>query len=263
MPSRRRTGPGTQRPRGRVEVIRSEAGSPGPDRDLLVYVPPSYSATDRHYPVLYMQDGQNLFDPALSYAGSWRVDLAMDRAAARGLEGIIVGVPNAGEERISEYDPFSGPGNHAPGGERYLDHLVGSTKPLVDRRFRTLPGSESTGIAGSSMGGLISLFAFFQRTEVFGVAGALSPSLWLADRSIFEVAETAPFRPGRVYLDVGGREGAEALADVRRLRDLLQAKGFRPGKDLRYVEDRSGTHHESAWGRRFRSALTFLLCPVG
>ena len=263
MPSRRRTSPGTPRLRGRVEVIRSEGGSAGPDRDLLVYLPPSYAATERSYPVLYMQDGQNLFDPALSYAGSWRVDLAMNRAAARGLEGIIVGVPNAGDERIGEYNPFTSPGDRTARGERYLDHLVGSVKPLVDQRFRTLPGSESTGIAGSSMGGLISLFAFFQRPQIFGVVGALSPSLWFADRRIFKIAERAPFRPGKVYLDVGGREGAEAVADVRRLRDLLQAKGFRPGEELRYVEDRSGTHQESAWGRRFRSALTFLLCPVG
>jgi len=249
--------------RGRVEVVRPEPGLPAPNRDLFVYLPPSYSTDDRRYPVLYMQDGQNLFDPALSYAGSWCVDRAMDRAAGRGVEGIVVGVPNAGDQRIAEYNPFAGPRNRGGQGERYLDYLVGSVKPLVDERFRTLAGRDSAGIVGSSMGALISLFAFFQHSEVFGIVGALSPSLWIADRRIFKVAERVSFDRGRIYLDVGLLEGADALADVRRLRDVLQAKGFRSGRELRYVEDRSGTHHESAWGRRLRRALPFLLSHDG
>jgi len=209
-----------------------------------------------------MQDGQNLFDPALSYAGSWCVDLALNRAAQRGLEAIAVGVPNLGEERIAEYNPFPGPGSADAQGESYLDYLVGSVKQLVDRTFRTLPGRESTGIVGSSMGGLISLFAFFRRPEIFGIVGALSPSLWFADRAIFDVAKTAPFRAGKVYLDVGRREGPPTVADTRTLRDLLEAKGYQRDRDLRYVEDKSGTHQESAWRRRFRSAVAFLLSPA-
>jgi len=174
-----------------------------------------------------------------------------------------VGVPNAGDERIGEYNPFGGSGSRAGRGARYLTYLIGSVKPLVDDRFRTLPGRDATGIAGSSMGALISLFAFFQRPEIFGIVGALSPSLWFADRGIFKLAESVPFRSGKVYLDVGCQEGAEALSDARRLRDVLRAKGFRSGRELRYVEDRSGTHHESAWGRRFRAALPFLLSLAG
>ncbi len=250
-------------PRGRGEVVRLDARLSAAARDLFVYLPPSYFTTDRRYPVLYMQDGQNLFDPALSYAGSWCVDRAMDRAARRGVEGIVVGVPNAGDQRIAEYNPFGRRGNRAGQGKRYLDRLVGSVKPLVDERFRTLAGRDSTGIVGSSMGALISLFAFFRRPDVFGIVGALSPSLWFADRRIFEVAERFPLCPGRIYLDVGLQEGAESVADVRRLRDVLQAKGFRAGQELRYREDRSGTHHESAWGRRLRTALPFLLTIGG
>jgi len=242
-------------------VIRPVGARP-PGRELFVYLPPSYAATDRSYPVLYMQDGQNLFDPALSYAGSWCVDLALNRAAQRGLEAIAVGVPNAGEERIAEYNPFPGPGSPDAQGESYLGYLVGSVKQLVDRSFRTLPGRESTGIVGSSMGGLISLFAFFRRPEIFGIVGALSPSLWFADRAIFDVAKTAPFRAGKVYLDVGRREGPPTVADTRTLRDLLEAKGYQRDRDLRYVEDKSGTHQESAWRRRFRSAVAFLLSPA-
>jgi predicted alpha/beta superfamily hydrolase len=206
-----------------------------------------------------MQDGQNLFDPEASFAGSWRVDLAMNWAAARGLEGIVVGVPNAGEARIAEYSPFDDPeGGPGRGGE-YVSHLAETIKPWIDRRFRTLPQRETTGVAGSSMGGLISLFAFFARPDVFGIVGALSPSLWLAESAILGLLQTAPSEPGRLYLDVGRREGAETVENARRLRDLLGAKGYVEGAHLRYVEDRAGKHEEAAWGRRFRAALPFLL----
>jgi len=251
--------PREKRPQGRIERVPVGPESPGLDRELVVYLPPSYGDTDRRYPVLYMQDGQNLFDPEASFAGSWRVDLAMNRAAARGLEGIVVGVPNGGEHRIAEYSPFDdregGPGR----GGAYVNHLVGTIKPLVDARFRTLPRRETTGVAGSSMGGLISLFAFFVRPDVFGILGALSPSLWFAERAIFGLLDPAPFHPGRLYLDVGRLEGPETLENARRLRDLLLAKGYVPGVQLRYLEDRAGKHEEAAWGRRFRAALPFLL----
>ena len=186
--------PTRRRPQGRVERVPA-AESPGLDRDLAVYLPPSYGKTDRRYPVLYMQDGQNLFDPEASFAGSWRVDLAMNWAAARRLEGIVVGVPNTGEERIAEYSPFEDPEGGPGRGGGYVSHLAETIKPLVDARFRTLPERETTGMAGSSMGGLISLFAFLHRPDVFGLMGALSPSLWFAGHAIFGLLEAAPFRP--------------------------------------------------------------------
>lgn len=251
--------PRRKRPQGRVERVPAGPESPGLDRDLAVYLPPSYGETDRRYPVLYMQDGQNLFDPEASFAGSWRVDLAMNWAAARRLEAIVVGVPNAGQERIAEYSPFDDPEAGPGRGGEYVSHLAGTIKPLVDARFRTLPQRETTGVAGSSMGGLISLFAFFARPDVFGIMGALSPSLWFGERAIFGLLEAAPSQPGRLYLDVGRLEGAATLEDARRLRDLLSAKGYAQGAHLRYVEDRAGRHEEAAWGRRFRAALPFLL----
>ena len=232
---------------------------PGLDRDLTVYLPPSYGRSDRRYPVLYMQDGQNLFDPEASFAGSWRVDLAMNQAAARGAEGIVVGIPNAGEGRIAEYSPFDTPEGGPARGRHYVIYMAETVKPLIDARFRTLPQRETTGVVGSSMGGLISLFAFFARPDVFGVVGAMSPSLWIAERAIFGLLDPMPYQPGRIYLDVGRLEGQATLDDARRLRDLLEAKGYPPGEQLRYVEDRAGQHEEAAWSRRFRSALTFLL----
>ena len=252
-----------RRPRGRVERIPAGPESPGLDRDLTVYLPPSYDRGPRHYPVLYMQDGQNLFDPEESFAGSWRVDLAMDQAAARGFEGIVIGIPNAGEGRLAEYSPFDDPEMGPGRGSEYVGYMADTIKPLVDARYRTIPARGTTCVAGSSMGGLISLFAFFARPDVFGAAAAMSPSLWFAGRAIFGVVEAAPFRGGRIYLDVGRREGAETLEDARRLRDLLLARGYRNREQVRYVEDRAGGHEEAAWGHRIRAALPFLLAPAG
>ena len=235
----------------------------GIDRELAVYLPPSCGVAERRYPVLYMQDGQNLFDPELSFAGSWRVDLALDWAAARRQEAIVVGIPNVGGERIDEYSPFAVSGARAGRGTQYVEYVAGTVKPLVDARYPTRRGRDTTIIAGSSMGGLISLYAFFARPDVFGAVAALSPSLWFAARAIFERLDAAPFHPGRLYLDVGRLEGGETLADARRLRDLLRGKGYRPGADFRYVEDRAGKHEESAWSRRFRAALPFLLSTPG
>ena len=228
-------------------------------RDVFVYVPAARARGDARYPVFYMQDGQNLFDPALSFAGTWGVDEALRWAGRRGLDAIVVGIPNMGAARIAEYDPFMGTG------DRYLDFVTQTLKPLVDAQFPTLPDREHTGIAGSSMGGLISLYAFFRYAERFGFAAALSPSLWFADGALLDFVARAPRVPGggRLYLDVGMREGQQTVALARRLRDLLVAKGYETGRDFRWVEDKDGVHHESAWGRRFREALPFLLREPG
>lgn len=233
----------------------------GNRRDLLVYTPASYARGDTRYPVIYMQDGQNLFDPATSFAGDWGLKTALAWASRRGLEAIVVGIPNMGSARIDEYTPFMDPKAGGGNGDRYLDYLINTVKPLVDARFRTLPDRAHTGIAGSSLGGLISLYAYFRYPSVFGFAAALSPALWFANAAILDVAEQAPHAPGRgrVYFDVGLREGDAHVSFARRLRDILLAKGYEPGRELRWVEDEEGRHHESAWGKRFRQALPFLL----
>jgi predicted alpha/beta superfamily hydrolase len=236
-----------------LEVLQ---GVPSPElenqRDIVVYLPPSYRSSRRSYPVIYMHDGQNLFDPSTSFAGDWGVGRAMNGAARRGIEGIVVGVPNAGDERINEYSPFQR-------GPAYVAFLADTLKPLMDQRFRTRRSRHDTVIAGSSMGGLISLWALFQRPGSFGAAGVLSPSLWYADGAIFSEIERSPYVPGRIYLDIGTQEGPEHVANARRMRELLLRKGYRVGRDLRWLESRSGRHDERSWGRRFARALPFLL----
>jgi predicted alpha/beta superfamily hydrolase len=247
-------------PPGRLEVI-EDVASPelGNRRDILVYLPAVYDRSEEPFPVIYMHDGQNLFDPATSFAGDWGLDSALARAPRKSRRVIIVGIPNTGVDRIREYSPFADPHSGGGLGDVYLDFVLNTVKPLVDERFRTLPDPLSTGIAGSSLGGLISLYAFFARPGRFGFAAALSPAFWFGDRAIFGFVEQAPFVPGRLYLDVGSPEGEDTVADARRMRDLLEAKGYRPGRDLLFVEDRTGMHNESSWGRRFRGALPFLV----
>ncbi len=230
-------------------------------RDLVVALPPSYATGSRRYPVLYMQDGQNLFDPGTSHAGDWGLPAALDALADRGVEALVVGIPNSGRRRSYEYSPFRdaihGGGG---GGDRYLGFLVQTVKPLIDRSFRTLPERARTVIAGSSLGGLISLYALWRHAEVFGAAGVLSPALWFADRAMLRYAErTAPRLPGRIYLDVGTAEGEEAVADARALREILTRPGFARCIELAWVEEEGAGHDEAAWGRRFREAMPFLL----
>jgi predicted alpha/beta superfamily hydrolase len=228
-------------------------------RDLTVALPPSYEQDERAYPVVYMQDGQNLFDPDTAFAGDWHLGPILEDLARDGHEAIVVGIPNTGKHRLYEYSPFVDRRHGGGGGDRYLAFLTGTVKPLVDRSFRTRPGPDDTVITGASMGGLISLYALYRHPEVFGAAGVMSPALWFADRAILRQLEDGGRVPGRIHLDIGLEEPRGAVADTRTLRDILLRAGLRPGVELEYVEDERGTHAEEAWGRRFGRALPFLL----
>lgn len=222
------------------------------DRDVLVYLPPGYDSTDHRYPVLYMQDGQNLFDAGTSFGGEeWHVDETLEALAAEGLEAIAVGLPHTNENRLHEYNP-SAEGR----GENYLAFVTDTVKPLIDAAFRTQPDRAHTGLLGSSMGGLISLYGFFLRPAVFGLAGVLSPALWYAGSMIYDLVSSAPYVPGRLYLDHGTRENTAG-----RMAQLLRRKGYRDEIDLRYVKEEGGEHNERAWARRLPDALRFLLRP--
>jgi predicted alpha/beta superfamily hydrolase len=148
-------------------------------------------------------------------------------------------------------------------GDDYCRFIVDSVKPCIDTTFRTLPDREHTAIMGSSMGGLISLFAFFHYGHIFGGAGVLSPSLWFAQRAIFGYVQMAPFQPGKIYLDTGTAEGWPALSDARLMAKLLERKGYRRGKDLSYVEMQGDRHCEAAWADRLELPLRYLMGYTG
>lgn len=261
---------------GDIKITRGfESPQLANQRDILVYLPPSYWSSIRRYPVIYMHDGQNLFDDATSYAGEWHVDEVMVALAGEGAEAIVVGVPNMGERRFNEYMPFPEPNLQDVQGDAYVAFIADTLKPVIDRDFRTLAAAPTTGIAGSSLGGLISLYAMFRRPQIFGLAGVFSPALRWGGGDVFAFVQQAPFAPGKLYLDVGTAEGIgpaggasqralaqRYLSQVRRMHHLLLRKGYREEYDLRYVEEEGGIHHESAWARRLPDALRFLLSSV-
>jgi predicted alpha/beta superfamily hydrolase len=251
-------------------------------RDIYAWLPPDYESADRRYPVIYMHDGLNLFDTYVSNSGEWRVDETMTALSAGGLPAIIVGIPNNRAARASEYSPYANPSGQirveVARGDQYLAWVSETIKPLIDSTFRTLPGPATTAIAGSSMGGLISLYAFMAYPGVFGACGAFSPAFGIGDKGLLKtVEERASGRGGSIYLDVGGREGvvtgalepgwerrypdadAAYVGGVRELRDALRARGYVDGESLLYVEGPEDHHHEDAWARRLPDALRFLI----
>ncbi len=253
-------------------LVRPRIGGPQleGERDVLVYLPPSLVAsgphTDRRYPVLYFHDGQNVFDEHTSFSGEWHADETLELLAGEGIEAIAVAIPNGGASRMDDYNPWRDSRRRMGGkGDAYLGFLVGRVKPLIDARFPTRPERSATGIVGSSMGGLISLYALAAYPGVFGMAGVMSPSLGWSNYRVLELIEagmlTGAPRP-RIHVDAGGREWKGMLPDARRLRDLLREQGFSDGRDLQYVEERRAMHNEAAWARRLPDALRFLLAQT-
>lgn len=225
-------------------------------RDVDVYLPASYAGS-RRFPVVYMQDGQNLSDPAAAFAGTWQLGEVLQALAASGIEPIVVGVHNT-NDRLEEYSPFAHPKHGGGDGDAYLSFLADTLKPRIDRLFRTKRSAAQTAIAGSSMGGLISLYGWLRRPDVFGLSMVMSPSLWFGRDALFEFIESVRVPPGRVYLDAGTAEGAGTLRDARAMRSLLERKGLARGDRLKYVEDRGGRHEEAAWSRRLEGAFEFM-----
>ena len=253
----------------------------GNRRTVDVYLPASYPS-GRRYPVVYMQDGQNLSDPATAFAGNtWDLYGTLERLSASGLETIVVGIYNMGEARLGEYSPFPDRRHGGGDADAYLEFLTATLKPRIDRLFRTRVHRDETAILGSSMGGLLSLYAYFRHPSIFGGAGVMSPSIWFGQGAILDFVKEARTPVGRLYVDVGTHEGAGTLRDARRLGRLLARKGFardrrarrvraeyrgvdRRGRHhgkprVRYIEDPAGHHNEASWARRLEGALRFLL----
>lgn len=251
------------------------------ERELLVWLPPSYAGSDRRYPVVYAQDGRNCFDEATSNDGEWRVDETMTRLAEAGLEAVVVGVPNAGDRRASEYAPFldrsSIPPERAadfadqePLGDAYADFLVDRVRPLVESRFRVATDPDRVGLLGSSLGALGSLYTYFRDPGRFGFVGAMSPAVATPWQEIHEFLRERGHAGGRVYVDVGDDEFPGNPEGTARFHDgahdlvgTLTDLGYERGADLRFVVEAGGTHHEDAWARRLPGAMRFLLADGG
>jgi predicted alpha/beta superfamily hydrolase len=236
-------------------------------RHIAVYLPPGYETSGARYPVLYLQDGQNLFDPATAFGGhDWRADITADELILRGkIEPLILtGIYNTGVRRISEYTPTRDRRLRKGGkAARYAQMLAREIKPFIDQTYRTRKAAVDTAAGGSSLGALAALVAGMDYPRVFGKLALLSPSVWWDGRSILRLIEAGtPREPRpRIWLDTGtaeGRSAAKVVADARLLRDALAGKGWREGADLHYEEAEGHAHNEQAWGDRFGRVLEYL-----
>jgi enterochelin esterase-like enzyme len=237
------------------------------ERNLIVYVPGIYDRNpQRRFPVLYLQDGQNLFDPATSFAGvAWRVGETADRLIAEGRIQplVIVGIYNTGRQRVREYTPSRAKKLGGGGANRYGKMLVEEIKPFIQSKYRTLAGPVHTGVGGSSLGGLLAMYLGLSYPTIFGKVAAVSPSVWWNRRWIlnFAARRRLKSRP-RIWLDTGTQEGTQTTADTRKLRDALLQRGWQEGRDLHYEEIQGGQHNEAAWALRVGPFLQFLF-PAG
>ncbi|KAF0249851.1 MAG: esterase [bacterium] len=237
-------------------------------RDIIVYLPPNYDKNiNPHYPVLYLHDGQNIFDGATSFipGQEWQCDETAQRLAlANRIQPIIiVGIYNTGQERINEYTPTVD-ARYGKGGKAtlYGRFLVEELKPFIDKEYRTLTDQNNTALGGSSLGGLVSLFIGLEYPEIFGKLAIISPSVWWDNRTILKDIEKISKKPNiKIWLDIGTNESKESVPDTKLLKDALINKGWQIDKDLKYLVVKGAKHNEQAWASRFDLVLKFLF-PV-
>ncbi|NUO02954.1 MAG: hypothetical protein HUU01_20285 [Saprospiraceae bacterium] len=227
-------------------------------RRIAALLPHDYDHTNRRYPVLYLQDGQNLFDDYAPF-GSWGVDKKLAELAEKGLGNVIViAIDHASEARIAEFTP-SYPTRLGIGeGKKYARFLKETLKPYVDANFRTLPDREHTGIGGSSMGGLISIYAGLMFPEVYSKLMIFSPSLWVAPNIHFHSGNLKTSYGTKIYLYGGGAESAGMAPSLKRIKETLEQQGQGSNMDIRLVIDPRGRHNEARWGKEFPRAIKWL-----
>jgi enterochelin esterase-like enzyme len=240
-------------------------------RMLRVWLPPGYSAPEnqgRHYPVFYLNDGQNLFDPATAYIG---VDWQADEAAACLIREnripplILVGIDNAQKDRAREYLPYRSfnPPVMRPLGKRYPDFLLHEVMPFLYQHYRISRGPENTGLGGSSLGAIVSLYTATARPGIFGRLLLESPSLFVSNRQLVKLSRAVRQWPDRIFMAMGTNEAGreerdrQAVEDVRALERVLRRAGLRDDRLLVRIEE-GATHSEREWARRFPEALAFL-----
>ena len=250
-----------------VSVISTAFAMPqlGRTRRVWLYLPPGYTASStRRYPVLYMQDGQNVFDAATSFAGEWGVDEALNLLASSGQDptGCIVVAVDNGANRLDEYSPWNNPQYGGGQGDLYVDFLVQTLKPYIDANYRTLPDRANTGIGGSSMGALIATYAALREPTVFGKVASFSPAYWFAYAPLAAYVHQHPANPNtRFYFVSGTTESSTMVPQMQALRDSLQRGGV-PAANLNFNTRPDGQHAEWFWKREFPAGYSWLYAPA-
>lgn len=233
-----------------VHIISSNFDMPqlGRRRRIWIYLPAGYEASKTRYPVIYMHDGQNLFDEYTSGFGEWGIDEILDKLPSK-KECIVVGIDHGGDYRIAEYDPYDSKYGKGQGGT-YVDFLVQTLKPYIDSHYRTKPAARYTTVAGSSMGGLISMYAELKYPKIFGSAGIFSPAFWIAPE-IYEFAEKATLPPGAgFYFVCGDSESKTMVTDMEKMAAIIRSKNISAQKTPVVVIKGAG-HNEKQWNGDF------------
>ena len=251
-----------------VSVVSTSFQMPqlGRTRRVWLYLPPGYATSGRRYPVLYLQDGQNVFDALTSFSGEWGVDEALNLLSTNGQDPtgcIVVAIDNGGGARLNEYSPWRNSSLNSGGqGDLYLDFLVQTLKPYIDTNYRTLTTREHTGIAGSSMGALIATYAALRHPAVFGKVGVFSPAYWFAAQPLFDYAHAHPANPNtRFYFVSGTTESPSMVPQMAAMRDSLLRGGV-PATNLSFHPRTDGQHAEWFWKREFPAAYSWLFAPA-
>ncbi|MBW8360216.1 MAG: alpha/beta hydrolase [Weeksellaceae bacterium] len=230
-------------------------------RKIWIYLPPDYDSSKKKYPVIYMQDGQNLFNEATSFSGEWKVDETLDQLFVDGKESaIVVGIDNGGSERLNEYSPWKNAKYGGGKGALYSDFLANTLKPYIDRTYRTKKQARNTVLAGSSMGGLISFYTGMRYPEKFGKLLIFSPSFWFANAEVnafIHNNSNKEVRKIKLYFLAGKKESQEMVSDIEKVVPLLRKQGVRQ-KNILTKFDADGTHSESYWSMEFGSAYLWL-----
>jgi predicted alpha/beta superfamily hydrolase len=230
----------------------------GRERTIRLYLPPGYETSTTRYPVLYMHDGQNLFDAASSFLGEWEVDESLNLLAqTKHLEIIVVGIDNDGEHRKQELTAWDNPRFGKAEGAAYMDFIVDVVKPYIDAHYRTQPDRMHTAIMGSSLGALISHYAIYRYPEVFGKAGLFSPSYWYAPEVYLYMAAHPLPRDVKLYFYCGGSEDEQMLGNLRRMLARIRASGL-PAQRIGLAVDMKAKHNEAAWRKEFPRAVAWL-----
>lgn len=228
------------------------------NRTIRIYLPPDYETSALSYPVLYMHDGQNLFDVLTSFSGEWEVDEALNTLASCGHRvPIVVGIDNGGTYRIGEYTPWSNAEYGGGEGDLYMRFIVETLKPYIDQHYRTLPDRSNTGLMGSSLGGLISHYGALSYQHVFSKAGIFSPSYWFSDSVWSFTGLNGKQENMRFYQLCGTLEGGNTVGDMLRMNDSLVKAGFSQEEIFNKVVT-GGQHNEALWRSNFAEAYVWL-----
>ncbi|WP_169306879.1 alpha/beta hydrolase [Pedobacter polaris] len=226
-------------------------------RRIWIYLPPSYTKSKNSYPVIYMHDGQNLFDEFTGGYGEWKVDEILDQFIANGgKECIVIGIDHGGTERLKEYNPYDSQYGKGKGKE-YVEFLVKTLKPYIDQHYRTKPTAKNTSIAGSSMGGLISMYAIATYPKVFGNAGVFSPAFWLGKSiEVDTKKELSNLGGNKIYFVAGDLESKTMVSDMKSVYQILNPAGA--NKNIKFVAKADGEHKEWFWTRELLDFYKFI-----